>query len=75
MDYLNQIGTQYGGLLTVLGSIFGTIGFMFGAWRYHREQQAQQAVIDRQRELDAALARLHHLETYASGLVPYSKAG
>lgn len=74
MDYLNQIGTQYGGLLTVLGSVFGTIGFMFGAWRYYREQQAQQAVIDRQLKLDAALARLHHLEKYADGVISYSKA-
>lgn len=75
MDYLNQIASQYEGLFSVLGSIFGIAGFLFGAWRYFREQKAQEKLEDKQLELDQALSRLKHLDDFASDLKQYPKTG
>ncbi|HEY7645284.1 MAG TPA: hypothetical protein VH858_09650 [Hyphomicrobiales bacterium] len=74
MEYLNQLGNEYAGLSTILGSIFGIAGFVFGAWRYFREIRALKELQDSQQNLDNALARLQHLEKFASELKQYSAA-
>lgn len=74
MEYLNQLGNEYAGLSTILGSVFGIAGFIFGAWRYFRELRALHELKDSQQNLDNALARLKHLEKFASELKQYSAA-
>jgi hypothetical protein len=74
MEYLNQLGNEYAGLSTILGSIFGIAGFVFGAWRYFRELRTLQELQDSKQNLDDALARLNHLEKFASELKHYSAA-
>jgi hypothetical protein len=73
MQALNQI-FAYGEFLNVLASIFGIVGFVFGAWRYLKERKAQKQLDDRQHQLEDALIRLEHLKELASGLNQYSKA-
>ena len=68
VSYINELITQYERLVSVLGSIFGIIGFIFGTWRYLRELKAQEEVVERQRQLDSALSKLQHLDDFASGL-------
>jgi cellulose biosynthesis protein BcsQ len=68
VNYINELATQYERLVSIWGSIFGIIGFIFGTWRYLRELKAQKKVVERQRQLDDALSRLQHLEDFASGL-------
>ena len=68
VSYISELVTQYERLISVLGSIFGIIGFIFGTWRYLRELKAQEEVAERQRQLDDALLRLKHLDDFASGL-------
>lgn len=74
MEYLNQLGNEYAGLSTILGSIFGIAGFVFGVWRYFRELRVLQELEDSQQNLDDARARLKHLEKFASELKQYSAA-
>jgi hypothetical protein len=74
MEYLNELGNQYAGLSTILGSIIGVAGFIFGLWRYFRELRAQKNLKDSQQKLDDALARLRRLDEFASGLKKYSAA-
>jgi uncharacterized membrane-anchored protein YhcB (DUF1043 family) len=74
MEYVNYLGNQYAGLISVVGSIIGIVGFIFGIWRYFRERRASQALKDSQQKLDNALARLNHLNEFASKLKQYSAA-
>lgn len=73
MDFLNEIGTQYEGLITLASSFFGLAGFLFGAWRYLRERKARRDLERSKQELDNALARLKHLDDFASGLKQYRR--
>ncbi len=73
MDSLNQFGVEYEGVITLLGSLFGLIGVMFGAWRYLKERAARRELDKKKDELEEALSRLRYLETFASGLKQYSK--
>lgn len=74
MEYVNYLGNQYAGLISVVGSVIGVAGFIFGIWRYFREQRTSQALKDSQQKLDNALARLNHLNEFASKLKQYSAA-
>jgi hypothetical protein len=74
MDYLNEIASHYESVFNILGSIVGVLGFLFGMWRFFREQRAQKELAEKQRELDHALSRLKHLQNLASGLSHYSAA-
>jgi hypothetical protein len=74
MEYVNYLGNQYAGLISVVGSIIGIVGFIFGIWRYFRERRTSQALKDSQQKLDNALARLNHLDKFASELKQYSAA-
>ena len=73
MDSLNQFGLEYEGVITLLGSLFGLIGVMFGVWRYLKERAARRELDMKKGELKEALSRLKHLETFASELKQYSK--
>lgn len=73
MQALTQI-FPYGEFLNVLASIFGIVGFVFGAWRYFRERKTQAELESRQRQLDQALSRIEHLKEFAGSLSQYSKA-
>ena len=74
MDFLNEIGTRYEGLITLASSLFGLAGFLFGAWRYLKERNAQRDLEKSKKELDDALTRLNHLDDFASGLKQYRRA-
>ncbi len=72
MNYLNQIASQYESLFNILGSIVGVLGFLFGMWRFFREQRARKELAEKQRELDQALSRRKHVEDFADGINHYS---
>lgn len=74
MDFLNEIGTRYEGLITLASSFFGLAGFLFGAWRYLKERKVRRQLEQSKKEHDDALAHLKHLDQYASGLNQYRKA-
>jgi hypothetical protein len=74
MDFLNEIGTQYEGLITLASSIFGLAGFIFGMWRYLKERKVRRDLETSQKKLDAALLRLKHLGDFASDLPNYKRA-
>jgi hypothetical protein len=74
MNYINQLGMEYEGLISVASGLFGLAGFLFGAWRYSRERIAQNDLKRSKQELDQALSRLKHLESFAAGLKQYSAA-
>lgn len=74
MDFLNEIGTRYEGLISLASSIFGLAGFIFGMWRYLKERKVRHDLEQKKKELDDALAHLKHLDDYASGLNKFRKA-
>lgn len=74
MEYMTEFMAQYGAALNFIGSIFGFAGTVFGAWRFLKERQAKKRLESSQQELDQALARLKHLESFAAGLKQYSAA-
>ena len=74
MDFLNDFGARYEGVLTLLSLTIGLAGFIYGAWRREQERKAKSSLNQKQKELDDALARLKHLEKFASGLQVYQKA-
>lgn len=74
MDFLNEIGTRYEGLISLASSIFGLAGFIFGMWRYLKERKARRDLEQKKKELEDALARLKHLDKYAAGLDQYRRA-
>jgi hypothetical protein len=72
-DALNKFGATYSGLITLIGGIVGVAGFLFGIWRYQKERYTKVALVEKQKELDQARARLKNLEDFANGLNRYSK--
>ena len=74
MDFLNEFGAQYEGILSLAGGVFGLAGFVFGIWRVNLERRARQALNQKEQELEKALAQLKHLDSYAADLKRYTTA-
>ena len=74
MEYVNQLINEYGGVLNFIGGVLAVLGYIFGLWRYYKEQKARHQLEVSQQKLDETLARLKHLETLASGLKQFSAA-
>lgn len=74
MDFLNEFGTQYEGVLSLASGLFGLAGFVFGIWRVYLERRAREALGLKEQELEKALGQLRHLDSYAADLKHYTTA-
>lgn len=74
MSYINQVISQYGGLLSQINNIVGIAGFLFGVWRYYEERKTKKNLIQTEEELEKARARLDHLRDLASAAKKYFPA-
>ncbi|MBJ7534458.1 hypothetical protein JDN40_10115 [Rhodomicrobium vannielii ATCC 17100] len=75
-EVLNKFGSAYSGLITLSGGVVGIAGFLFGIWRYSRERHTKIILVNKQKELDEARARLKKIDKYVDdGLKKYLIAG
>ncbi|MBX2806201.1 MAG: hypothetical protein KTR19_09530 [Hyphomicrobiales bacterium] len=74
MDFLKEFGARYEGMFAILSLLIGLSGILYVGWRRQQEHKAKSSLDQKQKELDDALGRLKHLETYASGFKSYDKA-
>ncbi len=74
MDFLNQLAAHYESLFSALSCFLGIAGFIFGMWRYFREQRAREALGEREQELREALSRLQRLKSFAAEIKHYYPA-
>jgi hypothetical protein len=74
MDFLNEFGARHEGVLSLASGVFGLAGFVFGIWRVYLERRAREALVQKEQELEKALAQLKHLDSYAADLKHYTTA-
>jgi hypothetical protein len=72
MGYIIALMWEYGAVLYLIGTVFGLAGSVFSLWRYLKERGARKLLESSRLELDKTLARLKHLEDFASSLKQYS---
>jgi hypothetical protein len=69
MGYIIALMWEYEAVLYLIGTVFGLAG---SVWRYLKERGARKLLESSRLELDKTLARLKHLEDFASSLKQYS---
>jgi hypothetical protein len=68
MEFSNEVGAKDEGAHSSGSGVFGITGVIFSIWRSCLKRKMREALDQKKRQRDAALARLKHMEDHAARL-------